>query len=422
MRTTNSPDVVVIGQGFVGLPLAVLAAERGLRVVGLDKDRTKIVRLTRGESHSPDVDTSRIIAAMQSGNYFPSHDYKSAAGFSFAVITVPTPLTSEGLPDVSFIVEAGRCIGPLISPGSTVILESTTYPGTTDTVLVPLLEEESGLRAGSDFYVGYSPERIDPGNSRWTLANTPKVTSGSTAACSERVAGFYQSLGIPTIPVSGLREAEMSKLLENTFRHVNIALVNEMLQVSTSLELNFWESIEAASSKPFGFMRFTPGPGVGGHCLPIDPNFLAWAVKSASGSDVEFVRLANSINSGMPAFVFSRLKSIIETVGLDFPGLKVVLLGLAYKSNAPDTRESPALAISDLLGKAGAEVFGFDPLIPDHLWPGGIQRAEDCSDERFDAAVLVTSHDSVSYEEILRRVQFVLDTRNELSGSTAHRL
>ncbi|MBA3653039.1 MAG: nucleotide sugar dehydrogenase, partial [Actinobacteria bacterium] len=337
--------LVVVGQGYVGLPLAIRANEVGYDVVGLDLDNGRVKRLQAGESYVEDVSSDALAAALASGRYRPTADIADCAGFDIAVITVPTPLR-EGNPDLSFIEDAAQSIGPLVRPGATVILESTTYPGTTQELVLPILEDRSGLVAGTQFQLGYSPERIDPGSAVWTLVNTPKVVSGIDDVSLAAVDGFYRTIVERTVLVSTPKEAELAKLLENTFRHVNIALVNEIAMFAADLGIDVWEAIDAATTKPFGFMRFTPGPGVGGHCLPIDPSYLSWRVRDRLGHSFRFVELANDVNDHMPDFVVRRITAALNTRKQSVNGSRVLLLGLAYKKNTGDARESPALVIA----------------------------------------------------------------------------
>lgn len=413
--------VVVVGQGYVGLPLSIAALARGNRVTGIDLDPRKISLLASGVSPVEDVASAVVKSAVEDKRYLPTSDYYHAKDFEVAIITVPTPLRM-GEPDLSFIESAGESIAQYLSLGATVILESTTYPGTTEELLVPLLEKGSGLTAGKDFFVGYSPERIDPGNSTWNLINTPKIVSGINPVSLIRVQGFYESLGITAVAVSGTREAEMTKLLENTFRHVNIALVNELAKFSRHLGVNVWEAIEAANTKPFGFMKFTPGPGVGGHCLPIDPTYLSWAIRDKSGSDFSFVSLANSVNNSMPSFVVQRAKEVLGKKNKKLSGAKTVIIGLAYKPDTGDTRESPALALAGLLSSEGAGVFAIDSHVPDELWPDGISRADPEDKNPFDLAILVTNHSNDSKQWALTRSESILDTRNCLEGPNVEQL
>jgi len=325
--------VVVLGQGYVGLPLALRAVEVGYDVVGYDTDADRIKRLAAGESYVDDIPAPALAAALASDRYRPSSDPGDCAGFDIAVITVPTPL-SAGNPDLSFIEKAAALLALHLRPGATVVLESTTYPGTTQNLVAPILEDGSGLRCGSDFHLGYSPERTDPGNRDWGLVNTPKVVSGIDAASLARIRGFYDDIVDQTVPVSGPQEAELAKLLENTFRHVNVALVNELAMFAGDLGIDVWEAIDAASTKPFGFLRFTPGPGVGGHCLPIDPSYLSWRVRQTLGHTFRFVELANDVNDHMPDYVVARLTTALNREKRSVNGSRVLLLGLSYKRNS----------------------------------------------------------------------------------------
>ncbi|WP_285115797.1 nucleotide sugar dehydrogenase [Leifsonia sp. fls2-241-R2A-40a] len=414
---------VIVGQGYVGLPVAMRAVEAGYTVVGLDVDQRRIDGLRRGESYVDDISSATLTAAIESGSYTPSDDYADAEGFDVAVITVPTPL-KEGIPDLTYIEDSARALSTRLTRGATVILESTTYPGTTEELLVPILEEGSGLTAGTDFHVGYSPERIDPGNPTWGFTNTPKVVSGIDAASLERVKGFYDDLVERTVPVSGTKEAELTKLLENTFRHVNIALVNELAIFGHQLGVDVWESIDAASSKPFGFMKFTPGPGVGGHCLPVDPSYLSWQVRRKLGQSFRFVELANDINDHMPDYVAQRLMVLLNRAGKALNGARVVLVGLSYKRNTGDIRESPSLRLIDVLRELGAEIVGIDDRVEDHRWPAGVERAPYTAETLAgaDAVVLVTDHEEFDLQLLAETSAPVLDTKNRVSGPTVERL
>lgn len=413
--------VVVVGQGYVGLPVAIRAAEIGLNVVGLDVDERKIEALHRAESFVDDISHDQVKQVIDSGNYCPSSDYSDAAGFDFAIITVPTPL-EESMPDLGFIEAAAEDLAPRISPGATVILESTTYPGTTEELLVPILERGSGLKAGEDFYVGYSPERIDPGNKTWTFVNTPKVISGINNASLAKVREIYDQLVDKTVAVSSPKEAELTKLLENTYRHVNIALVNELAVFAHQLGVNIWESIEAANSKPFGFMKFTPGPGVGGHCLPVDPSYLSWQVRRQLGANFRFVELANDVNDHMPDYVVQRLMSLLNRAKKALNGSTILVVGVAYKPNTGDQRESPSLKIIELLQNFGATVLAVDDHVPDFQWNSSIERVEltEQTVGRADAAVVITPHSDIDLT-LLKELP-VLDTRNVMEGSNVERL
>ena len=412
--------IVVVGQGYVGLPLALAAHGAGHNVVGIDTDERRVKQIQSGISPVSDVDSSELASALKSGRYSIQSDYNSLAGFASAIITVPTPL-NDGKPNLSFIESAASSLSPHISPGSLIVLESTTYPGTTDELLVPILESGSDLVAGKDFHVGYSPERIDPGNTEWNLLNTPKITSGINEDSASAVAGLYSGFGITVVPVSGTREAELTKLLENTFRHVNIALVNELAMFSNQLGVNIWEAIDAASTKPFGFMKFLPGPGVGGHCLPVDPSYLSWVIKEKAGSSFRFVELANTINSFMPNFVVEKIGDLLEGQGSAFQDSKIVLGGLSYKPRTGDLRESPALRIAELLSNRGVNVYAIDDYVSDYDWPSFIYRHE-LDSEGYDAGIVITPHDEAVPATLVKVCKVVLDTRNVVAGQNVHSL
>ena len=423
MNSRADRSVVVVGQGYVGLPVAMRAVEQGYNVIGIDLDEPRIAALAAGESYVDDIPNSQLRSALDSGRYRPTSDYADTARFDIAVITVPTPLR-DSLPDLTFIESSAASLAANLIEGATVVLESTTYPGTTEELLVPILEKGSGLVAGRDFHVGYSPERIDPGNPVWGFVETPKVVSGIDEASLAAVTHFYDSLVDQTVPVSSPKEAELTKLLENTFRHVNIALVNELAIFAHQLGVNVWESIDAASTKPFGFMKFTPGPGVGGHCLPVDPSYLSWQVRRKLGKNFRFVELANDINDHMPDYVVQRLMVMLNREGKALRGARVVLVGLAYKKNTADIRESPSLKLIELLHEFGATVVGIDSHVEDYRWPSLAQRvdyvAEHLADA--DAIVLVTDHDDFDLS-VLEAIQVpVLDTKNRVSSPTVERL
>ncbi|MEJ5255672.1 MAG: nucleotide sugar dehydrogenase [Acidimicrobiales bacterium] len=407
--------LVVVGQGYVGLPLAIRAVEQGFDVVGLDVDETKIKRLCAGESPVEDITDARLRDALATGRYLPTTSPEHCAGFDVAVISVPTPLT-EGNPDLSYIEQAAATLAPHVRPGCTVVLESTTYPGTTEELVGPILEDGSGLVAGSDFHLGYSPERIDPGNRDWRLENTPKVVSGIDDASLEAVKGFYDAIVDTTVPVSSPKEAELTKLLENTFRHVNIALVNELAMFANELGIDVWEAIDAASTKPFGFMRFTPGPGVGGHCLPIDPSYLSWRVRRSLGETFRFVELANDVNDHMPDYVVRRLMIALNRRGLAVKGQRVLLLGMSYKRNTGDARESPSQPIARQLVQLDAEVLAADPFVDDRYLPPGVTRVDLTADVIRSAAavLLLVAHDAFDTALIVENATYVFDTQRHL--------
>ena len=410
--------VVVAGQGYVGLPLAMRSVQVGYDVVGLEVSTDRVKRLAAGESFVEDVPATQVRAALDSGRYQVSDDPGLCAGFDVAVITVPTPL-SEGVPDLSCISSAAEMLAPSLTPGALVVLESTTYPGTTQALLVPALEAGSRLVAGTDFLVGYSPERIDPGNREWTLTTTPKIVSGIDEASAKATEAFYQSIVDHTVLVSTPAAAEMAKLLENTFRHVNIALVNELAMYAADLGIDVWEAIDAASTKPFGFMRFTPGAGVGGHCLPIDPSYLSWTVRQRLGRSFRFVELANDVNEHMPDYVASRIAAALNRRGQAVSRSKILVLGLAYKRNSSDARESPSVALLERLVQEGADVSVADPhVVETRPISPDIRRVDaDLAEvRRADLVVLVTDHDAFDYELIASQAGWVLDTRHRMRG------
>ncbi|MDO8392283.1 MAG: nucleotide sugar dehydrogenase [Actinomycetota bacterium] len=419
MPPTTQRTLAVIGQGYVGLPLAVRAAEQGYRVVGFELSTSRVQALAAGRSYVGDISDEQVRLALANG-YEPTCDPARLAGFDVAVICVPTPL-HEGLPDLSAIESAGALLAPHVRPGCVVVLESTTYPGTTEELLAPILEHGSGLKAGVDFHLGYSPERIDPGNQRFTLLNTPKVVSGSTPASLAAVDAFYSDIVERTVPVGSTAEAEMTKLLENTFRHVNIALINELAIFARELGIDVWRVIDAAATKPFGFMRFTPGPGVGGHCLPVDPSYLSWRVKQHLGRPFRFVELANDINATMPNHVFERITALLNDQRKPVNGSRVLLLGLAYKAGTSDWRESPTLPLAELLASARADVVVCDPYVPEvnlhdlpfGMVPWGVEQLAAA-----DIVVVMVEHPVFEPEMIATHASLVFDTRNLLRNVT----
>lgn len=416
--------VVIAGQGYVGLPLAMAAVACGHDVVGYDLDLRRIKSLAEGDSFVEDISSGTVLAALATGRYRPSDNVLECADFDVAVLTVPTPL-QDGQPDLSCIESATKALSSYLSPGALVVLESTTYPGTTEELVVPLLEEGSGLRAGADFSVGYSPERIDPGNPTWTFVTTPKIVSGIDATSLARTQAFYDQLVDTTVAVSSPRSAELAKLLENTFRHVNIALVNELAMFANDLGVDVWEAIDAAATKPFGFMRFTPGPGVGGHCLPVDPSYLSWAVRQRLGRTFRFVELANDINAHMPHHVLARLVAGLNRAGLALSRSRILVLGLAYKANTSDARESPALELIDLLWANGATVAVADPhVVEDVPLPALVERVtlDATQIQQADAVVLITDHARFDLDLVATHASYVLDTRNRLSGANVETL
>ena len=409
--------VVVVGQGYVGLPLAMRAAEMGFPVVGYDVTPARIDELRAGRSYVEDVPDAQLAEALRA-RYLPSCAVDDLRDFEIAVITVQTPL-NEGTPDLSFIESAGRDLARFLSTGALVVLESTTYPGTTEELLRPILEA-GGMRADRDFFIGYSPERIDPGNTVWTFANTPKVVSGVGPNSLSAVEAFYASIVDKIVPVASTGEAELTKLLENTFRHVNIALVNELAMFARDLGVDIWSAIDASATKPYGFMRFTPGPGVGGHCLPIDPSYLAWRVERQLGHRFRFVELANEVNRGMPDYVVSRVISMLNQEQRAVNGSRILLLGLAYKPGTSDWRESPAMTIAEQLLALGADVRAHDAHVPADVRLGPPTPRVECSVDEIAAAdlvVLCVDHPDLPYDDIVAHARLVLDTRGRLRGT-----
>jgi UDP-N-acetyl-D-mannosaminuronic acid dehydrogenase/UDP-N-acetyl-D-glucosamine dehydrogenase len=410
--------VVIIGQGYVGLPIAMAAVEAGFDVVGLDNDERRTARLGAADSFVEDVSSAELASAIASGRYKATTNYAEAEGFDVAVITVPTPLR-ETLPDLSFIEGAALSLASSIRSGCLVVLESTTYPGTTDELLVPILESGSGLKAGVDFHVGYSPERIDPGNPVWGFKNTPKVIAGVNASSLAAVADFYSALVDRVVPVKSCKEAELTKLLENTFRHVNVALVNELAVFAHELDIDVWDAIEAAATKPFGYMKFTPGPGVGGHCLPIDPSYLSWRVKQTLGRPFRFVELANDVNEHMPDHVVTRLTLLLNDRSKPVRGSRLLLVGLSYKKNSSDARESPAVRVAEILVALGADVTAIDPHLaelPRQLTKVELIAHTEVNFSSYDAVVVLTDHDAIDYGAVRDDAVLVLDTRHRLEA------
>jgi UDP-N-acetyl-D-glucosamine dehydrogenase len=415
--------VVVVGQGYVGLPLAVAASRSGRSVVGVDLDAQRVDQLNAGRSPVGDVSDSELREQIEAGRYSASTRFASATGADVVVLCVPTPYHNDA-PDLSFIEHAARQVGKCLTAGTLVILESTTYPGTTEEILLPILQEASGLD-GEDLQVAFSPERIDPGNPTFGLHNTPKIVGGVTAEATERAATFYAGFVDTVVPVSGPKAAEMAKLLENTFRHINIALVNELAILSQDLGVDVWEVIDAAASKPFGFMAFYPGPGVGGHCIPVDPMYLSWRVKQFGGA-AKFIDLARDVNAAMPLYVVQRVQDLLNDRSKPLKGAKILLLGVAYKPNISDMRESPALALVELLRKKGAAVSYADPFVASMPTADGsslhsVEPYQAAAEA--DCVVVVTAHSEVDYERLAQKASLIFDTRNVMpTASGVYRL
>ncbi|WP_246212479.1 nucleotide sugar dehydrogenase [Streptomyces abyssomicinicus] len=406
----QSTRVLVAGQGYVGLPLAMAAVDAGHHVVAFEPDPRRCLRLREADSYVEDVPSGRLKAALGSGRYLPVAESGALLpDWDIAVIAVPTPL-KDRTPDLSHVRDAGAVTGRGLRRGrnQTVVLESTTHPGTTRDVLVPILEGASGLVAGEDFHVGFSPERIDPGNTRWTFANTPKVVAGLTPACTERVGAFYRTVTATVHEAASLESAELAKILENTFRHVNIALVNEMARLAHTLGIDVWDALRLAGTKPFGFMTFTPGPGVGGHCLPVDPVYLSHHVRTSLGQSFRFVELAQDINEEQPGYVAQRLQDGLNARGKPLNGCAIAALGLSYKAGTADVRQSPARAVVDILRAKGATVDVVDPHVAG-TEPGVMSEMSPAGD--YDAVVVLTPHPEFDLEKIVGEAAYLLDAR-----------
>lgn len=407
----------VVGLGYVGLPLAVAFARAGLQVVGVDVDAARVAAIGRGASYIPDVPAPEVRAAVESGALAATTDYRGLAGVDAVSISVPTPLGKSRDPNLTQVVAAVEQVAALLRAGQLVVLESTTYPGTLDEVVRPRLEAR-GLRAGRDFWLAFSPERLDPGNPVWTTRNIPKVIGGVDPASTAAATALYKLIVETVVPVSSPMTAEMVKLLENTFRAVNIGLVNEMALLCRELGVDAWEVIGAASTKPFGFMAFHPGPGLGGHCIAVDPFFLSWRARQ-SGLESRFIELAGAVNAGMPRQVVERIAEALNSRSRALRGSRVHLMGVAYKANVNDVRESPALDVAVLLERRGALVSYSDPFVP-ALSEGSLALKAvpvvEALASGVDCAVIVTDHDGVDYAELTRRAPLVVDTRNALAG------
>jgi UDP-N-acetyl-D-glucosamine dehydrogenase len=419
-----SYDAVILGLGYVGLPLAQQAIRAGMSVLGFDVNPAVVEALGAGRSHVDDLSDADV-AEMVAAGFRTTTDETLIATADVAVICVPTPLSEGDGPDLRAVTGAAGAIGRNLRPGMLVVLESTTYPGTTDDVVRPLLEELSGLVAGRDFHLAFSPERIDPGNEQFGPRNTPKVVGGYTGACTERVAAFYGRFIDTVVRTRGTREAETAKLLENTYRHVNIALVNEMARFCHELDIDLWDVIHAASTKPFGFQAFYPGPGVGGHCIPIDPNYLSHNVRSKLGYPFRFVELAQEINATMPAYVARRAQNLLNADGQAVHGARVLLLGVTYKANIADQRESPATPLARQLAALGAQLSYHDPHV--QRWGYGdveVPRTDDLegATASADLVILVQHHREYDADHLAGLAKRFFDTRGVTHGTEAHRL
>ncbi len=412
----HSLQVAILGLGYVGLPLAVVFAEAGFTVTGIDPDERKVQTVQRGESHIQDVPTEQVRRLVAAGRLSATSDFSVLQGIDAVSICVPTPLRKTGDPDLSYILNATDDLAKYMHPGMVVVLESTTYPGTTREIMLPKIGIEKGLTAGEDFYLAFSPERVDPGRKDWTTLNTPKVIGGITPACTEIASAWYAQAIETVVPVSSTEVAEMAKLLENTFRMINIGLVNEMAIMCGRLGVDVWEVIDAAATKPFGFMKFTPGPGLGGHCIPIDPLYLSWKLRGLQYT-ARFIELASEINTGMPRYVVTKVQDALNEHSKSIKGSRILVLGVAYKPDIDDLRESPALDVIGLLEQKGALVSYHDPYVPRIQHDG--RTHESIADlmpaiKTADCVVIVTNHSSYDYEGIFNASSLVVDTRNAL--------
>jgi UDP-N-acetyl-D-glucosamine dehydrogenase len=409
--------VAILGLGYVGLPLAVVFCEAGFKVVGVDPDTRKVDSLKKGVSYIQDVPTEKIEKLVKAGKLDATTDFSALEQADAVSICVPTPLRKTGDPDMSYIMSATDELAKYVHPGMVIVLESTTYPGTTREILLPALTANTELKIGEDFFLAFSPERVDPGREDWTTINTPKVMGGITETCSEVAAAWYSQALETVHPVSSAEAAEMAKLLENTFRMINIGLVNEMAIMCDRLGVDVWEVIDAAATKPFGFMKFTPGPGLGGHCIPIDPLYLSWKMKSLN-YNAHFIELASEINTNMPRYVVGRVLEAMNDRGKVLKGSKCLVLGVAYKPDIDDMRESPSLDVIGLLQQKGALVEYHDPYVPHLLTHEGVEMysVDDLMTAVRDAdcVIIVTNHKVYDYAAILDTAQFIFDTRNAL--------
>jgi UDP-N-acetyl-D-glucosamine dehydrogenase len=417
--------VGVVGLGYVGLPLAVELARVGFRVTGIDLDERKVRAVNAGESYIPDVPTEHLQSFSRAGQLDATTDFSIVAELDTINICVPTPLRKTKDPDMSYIVSAVEAIAAHLHPGLLICLESTTYPGTTDELVQPVLEAK-GMKAGTDFFLAFSPERVDPGNPTFHTGNVPKVVGGVTPDCQKLAAALYGSAITTIIPVSSTRVAEMVKLLENTFRAVNIALVNELALMCDRMNIDVWEVVEAARTKPFGFMAFYPGPGLGGHCIPIDPFYLSWKAKQ-SGFDPRFIELAGHINSAMPHYVVEKVAEALNTKRKAINGANILIAGVAYKRDIDDMRESPALDVMGLLHEKGATVSYVDPYVPEvhaREWSGRFDiRGVDGSRGsfgRYDCIVVITDHKTFNYDAMVAEADLIVDTRNAIRTPAPH--
>ena len=411
----------VIGMGYVGLPLAIEFAKEDFKVTGFDINKKRIEKINRGESYIDDIPSEKLKAVVEKGTLSGTSDFDRLKEMDIISICVPTPLRKTKDPDISYILSATQAIAERLRPGHMIILESTTYPGTTEELVKPELEK-TGLKAGKDFFLAFSPERVDPGNKKYSTKNTPKIVGGLTPDCLEIASSFYLQVIEKIVPVSSPKVAEMTKILENTFRAINIGLANETAMICEKLGIDVWEVIEAASTKPFGFMPFYPGPGLGGHCIPIDPHYLSWKLKSYN-YNARFIQIADEINTKMPLYVVKKISKALNDHKKPINGSKILILGVAYKPDVSDIRESPALDVISLLKEMKGKVYYNDPFIPE-IDEAGLKMQSLPLEyiEDYDIVVIVTNHSTYNYREIVEKAKLVVDTRNATKGISSSKI
>jgi len=413
----KSAKIAVVGLGYVGLPLAIEFANAGFDVTGIDVSADKVKKINKGQNYIDDVDSKLMKSLVKSGKLKATTDYSAIKKIDCVSICVPTPLGKTGDPDISYMLSARDAILPHIKSPLLFVLESTTYPGSTNELIIPLMEEK-GLEVGKDVFIAFSPERVDPGNPVYQTHNTPKVVGGVTKACTKIAAELYGTVIEKIIPVSSCTAAEMTKLLENTFRSINIGLANEIAIMCKYLDVDVWEVINAAATKPFGFRPFYPGPGLGGHCIPIDPLYLSWKLKTLDYK-ARFIELADEVNSSMPEYVIALISDALNDKAKSIKNSKILILGMAYKKDIDDLRESPALDVYEYLESRGAKVSYHDPYVPQFKWDGGIIKSKAYSDKLIksqDCVVILTAHSNIDYKAIVKNAKLVVDTRNATQG------
>ena len=412
----HTATIAVLGIGYVGLPLAVVFAEAGFKVIGIDPSEEKVSAIQRGESYILDIESAQLDKLVKAGLIEATSDFSALAGADAVSICVPTPLRKTGDPDISYIMSASQSLAEHLHPGMVIVLESSTYPGTTRELVLPILTENSDLEVGKDFFLAFSPERVDPGRTDWTTINMPKVIGGMTESCLEAAVTWYCQALETIVPVSSAEVAEMAKLLENTFRMINIGMVNELAIMCDRLGVDVWEVIEAAATKPFGFMKFTPGPGLGGHCIPIDPLYLSWKMKTLNYT-ARFIELASEINTSMPRYVVGKVQDALNNHQKSVKGSQILILGVAYKPDIDDLRESPALDIIHMLREKGAKLEYHDPYVAEFCHE---EIAMKCAPDLMaavrsaDCVVIITNHSGYDYSAILDAAAMIVDTRNAL--------